>query len=663
MRNRRLVPFALAVAGVLPLRAQAANGNDRDIQDLLQLLNTPITVASKRASTLQTTPGVVTLITRKQILDSGARDLIDVLRMVPGIDFATDVQGVVSIGMRGIWGAEGKVLILWDGQELNETLFGEPDFGNHYPVDQIKQIEVIRGPGSCIYGGFAELGVIKITTLGPEDLKGRAQVSAMDGVTARGTLQQQISLAAGGGQTVKVSVSAFAGKGSRSDGIFTDSTGASYPMRGQSDLRPLFFDLGMAWQGLTFRYVGDRYATTQRDYFSQNSLRPYDLNFISDNLTLQYQWHVTGNLTLTPRFAYRRQFPWQTTDTQVDPVAGQEYFDIRALREKTGVDMDWEPGPQVSVLLGLERMQDKAHIMDTAFYPTATGGFNINGTPDVSFSTKAAYAQLQWSPSWANLTLGARWEDNDYAGRSFVPRAALTKVAGPWHFKVLYAKAFKEPTIENIDQNFDPSIPIVPEQTRTGEIEVGRQIGSGILTLNLFDTRLDHPIVYYTTSASVQGYSNFDHTGSRGLELTYHLQQKWGYLDASYSGYQAMNGVSRYDVPGTQASVLAFPTQKATLGAGIRLARHWHLGPSLVLLGRRYGYVYDAAAGGPALKAFNPTALVNANLAYEVRGLTLSAALMDAFNQAPSFIQAYDAQHSPIPGPSRELVLRARYRF
>ena len=77
---------------------------NQEVAELLELLDTPVTVASKgKAMTIRESPGVVSLVTRQEILDSGARDLIDVLRLVPGLDFACDVQGVVSIGMRGIW--------------------------------------------------------------------------------------------------------------------------------------------------------------------------------------------------------------------------------------------------------------------------------------------------------------------------------------------------------------------------------------------------------------------------------------------------------------------------------------------------------------------------------------------------------------------------------
>ena len=63
-------------------------------------MSIPITVASTKALTTRESPGIVTLITSDEIAASGARDLIDVLRQVPGFEFGVDVQG--TVGLR--WG-------------------------------------------------------------------------------------------------------------------------------------------------------------------------------------------------------------------------------------------------------------------------------------------------------------------------------------------------------------------------------------------------------------------------------------------------------------------------------------------------------------------------------------------------------------------------------
>ena len=90
---------------------------DMSLEDLL---NVKIGVGSMDKHTIRQSPGIVSLVTGEEIRSAGARDLIDVLQLIPGITFATDTEGVVSIAVRGNWAHEGKVLLLIDGEELNE---------------------------------------------------------------------------------------------------------------------------------------------------------------------------------------------------------------------------------------------------------------------------------------------------------------------------------------------------------------------------------------------------------------------------------------------------------------------------------------------------------------------------------------------------------------
>src|SRR4051812_47227501 len=83
-----------------------------DIQELSleDLLNPEVQVASKTPLTMRDAPGILTVVQHDEIVRSGARDLMDILQLVPGFSFGVDVEGVVSLGFRGLWGHEGKIL-------------------------------------------------------------------------------------------------------------------------------------------------------------------------------------------------------------------------------------------------------------------------------------------------------------------------------------------------------------------------------------------------------------------------------------------------------------------------------------------------------------------------------------------------------------------------
>lgn len=185
-----------------------------------ELLKMKTSVASKSSLTPRETPGIISIITGEEILKSGARDLIDVLRLVPGFDFGYDVQGVVGAGLRGNWVHEGKMLMLIDGQEMNEISYNNIAFGNHFPVDQILKIEIIRGPGSAIYGGNAELGVVNILTKNGGKLHG-IEASAVYGQMQNSYGRTNFNLNAG--TKIKdwdISAKGFYGNAIRSDQLY-----------------------------------------------------------------------------------------------------------------------------------------------------------------------------------------------------------------------------------------------------------------------------------------------------------------------------------------------------------------------------------------------------------------------------------------------------------
>src|SRR6187402_166587 len=121
---KKIILILFIVAGALPAFSQAPASEVQDSISFFnlsieELLNVEISVAAKKLLTLRESPGIVTLITEDEIRNSGAHDLMELLRTVPGFYFGVDVESVVGIGVRGNWGHEGKVLLMFDGQEMN----------------------------------------------------------------------------------------------------------------------------------------------------------------------------------------------------------------------------------------------------------------------------------------------------------------------------------------------------------------------------------------------------------------------------------------------------------------------------------------------------------------------------------------------------------------
>lgn len=116
-----------------------------------------ITTASRQAETLEEAPVPVTLITDEMIRHSGAQTLQEVLCLfVPGMTMAEGME--TNIAMHGVYSlTQDKILFMVDGHRLNSssTNAEAPDFRSN--LDKIKQIEVLRGPASSLYGNV-EIG-------------------------------------------------------------------------------------------------------------------------------------------------------------------------------------------------------------------------------------------------------------------------------------------------------------------------------------------------------------------------------------------------------------------------------------------------------------------------------------------------------------------------
>jgi outer membrane receptor for ferrienterochelin and colicin len=119
-------------------------------------------------------PASVTVITDRQIRQMGARSLTDVLnRAVPGINTYQN-PGAWNIGIRGRNNLDSNtILFMINNHPINEAFTGGATWVHDtLIVDNIERIEILRSPGSALYGANAFVGVINIFTKKAEDIDG-----------------------------------------------------------------------------------------------------------------------------------------------------------------------------------------------------------------------------------------------------------------------------------------------------------------------------------------------------------------------------------------------------------------------------------------------------------------------------------------------------------
>jgi outer membrane cobalamin receptor len=175
-RDTTSAPTGEGAAPATPAGTVAAEPRKDYTQiSLEELLNKHITVsATKTRVDVAKAPVSVSIITPEDIQRSGATRLGDVLRTVPGLDVLEPFPGHISVSARGTGEIfVNNMLVLIDGRRLEQQANGVPFFEKApLRLEDIKRIEVIKGPAGAIYGTNALAGIISITTYSPGEVEG-----------------------------------------------------------------------------------------------------------------------------------------------------------------------------------------------------------------------------------------------------------------------------------------------------------------------------------------------------------------------------------------------------------------------------------------------------------------------------------------------------------
>ncbi len=654
--------FAFVVLALGLTAAPAAPSEDSfqeslDAIDQLTLedvLNTSTGVASKAATGLREAPGIVTVITREEIVRSGARDLADLLQRVPGFALAQDTTGVVGVGFRGNWGFEGKILFLLDGHELNESLYLSMPLGSHLLAEQIERVEVIRGPGSAVYGGYAELAVVSITTRTAESLHG-ASASARYSLLPNASTWGRRSLTLAWGDTfdawgpLRVSVGASLGEAHRSGQEQDDVLGQRFSMTDNSMVRPTLFTVNADWRDLHVGFAYDDYRYLDRTGYDEALSRPVWGRYESYLVRGSYDLHLPHGFKLTPRLAFKHQTPWQVTEREEEFVSLVAY-DRSAERWDASLALTWEPLSWLTLQLGGGYTHDQAWVNDDFAGLFSTG-------ESVQYDNFAGYVEVS-SRKFVDVTAGARLEHHSSFGTSFVPRLALTKVYEGFHAKALVAQSFRAPGIENISTNPD----IKPERGTTYELELGYLfLPSLFASLSVFKIDITDPILY-EPHETYDLYVNGARSGACGLEAEVRLKGRPGWASLGYSFYTAgwcAEQPEQFSVPGHDDAVLGFANHKVVLTGALEVLPSLDVSPTITFFSRRW---YLDAEGAPALTP--ASVLVDLFVTYRgkaLRGLSVGVGVHNLLAQKFDYLQPYAGGKLPMRGFDRELTLRVGY--
>jgi iron complex outermembrane receptor protein len=164
MKKRRFVVLFLGLFQALSAHADSCEEVDQLLSlSLEDLLATKIMISTNTRLALSKAPSVVSVITAEDILATGATNLTEILQSIPGVYIKDNLFGFRPlVTFRGAAGTH--TLLMVNGVPMRDLVWSSGIFWRGLPTTMIERVEIIRGPGSALFGSDASAGVINIIT-------------------------------------------------------------------------------------------------------------------------------------------------------------------------------------------------------------------------------------------------------------------------------------------------------------------------------------------------------------------------------------------------------------------------------------------------------------------------------------------------------------------
>lgn len=403
----------IACGGLLAATVAAEGTGGREVSERDYFGELPVVLSVTRlAQPLNEVPGAVTVIDRELIRRSGARDLAEVLRLVPGFLLTyrngANPQASYHAGM-DVYGSRMQVYV--DGRSLYSSFYlGDTHVAlRGIVLEEVERIEVLRGSNSASYGANAFLGVVNIVTRNAADTRG-----AMVSVTRGEAGVDDATVRYGwGGERSSFRLTAARRKDRGFNGVVDDSRMSRLQFRG--DLTPTAVDDILVQIGVGELWRDDGAGTGGNPYRSSGNEDAH--------LSLRWQRQVAPDEQFQLRFVHERERP-------IDSFIAVQGA-VRAVADSGGRSQRTELGLQHS--LRLDRALRLAWGGEWRYETARSQGLYF--TPDtISLHQWRAFGNLEWRPhpQWL-LQAGGTHEGHSYTGSALSPRLTASFHVLPDH--------------------------------------------------------------------------------------------------------------------------------------------------------------------------------------------------------------------------------------
>ena len=551
-----------------------------------------VSTATKTLESISKSGATVSVITAKNLKDMGARNLMDALKRVPGLGINQMNMGMTSVEVRGVKTDFGeKVLFLINGHPTNNNLVngGAQSSYNNFIVDDIQKVEVIRGPGSALYGANAFVAVINIITKEAKDINGAILTTGAGSYNTK-----KMNLAFGdnvGPLDLAINLNAFDTDGLKGE-VESDAISAS----GESEYWQQRYELGFQLNSGNYAAQG-KYLKRQSGPFlgAVNVLNDdSEQEYIEYFLEVGYQRPITNKLSFDATL-YLDHFEFDNLwelfpESQANPDGFLVRSPIKHDRQGAEVKFEYQLNHQHKFLIGL--MGENHSQYDVEFWSNnGTGPLqdissfaNWNGSHNRDIL--AAFAQDIWDINKdLRLISGARYDHYSDFGGTFNPRASLMwEFVDDYNFIATYGSAFRAPTFGELYNINNPSIvgnpDVNPEEIDTFELGVNGKLNKRTqASITLFQNNIKELITSTPTANSVNESGNAGELKVQGAEIELSSRLRSG------SNF-ALNYTYQYPVNQvTDKRVADVPIHKANASFNFRQSRYVNIFAGLMYKG------------------------------------------------------------------------------
>ncbi len=486
--------------------------------DFLASLDEVSDIASKSKLNIDDMPAFVTILQGKKLELLGIHNIYEALSLVPGVELSMEASGAKQVIFRGVK-EKGKVKLLVDGVTINNAYRGSMYYYLDFPIEMIERIEVIRGPGSVLYGSNAISGVISIITKNSKIASSnRLFASATTAPGYKAGLQYAYKL----GDSSRLSVDGYyVHSDVRIDGG-PDEAG-SYDKSNES-LKDYSIGIHLNINNLALLARFKRSKSGVAFGLGNHFVPDDDKGFTNNNAFIQmnYEDSINTDINYKASIGIGRYQQEVNTHFSAHPVKGDviydgDYAESNYYGEFILNSTSFENN-KLTLGVRYEYTISQKTSLRTFFEPSGDPFIPVENIiePDRSRNIFSLYIDdsLSLSDNF-DLIAGLRWDNYSDFGNAFSPRLGLIwRTSSVLNLKMLYSRSFRAPswlelyaTIPKVSQG-NPDLDAETADT----IEVGtvyRPSSSQTLRFNIYATQIDNLIVREDTLYQQEGTNHY----------------------------------------------------------------------------------------------------------------------------------------------------------